>query len=369
MLNRTYGIEIELISPRSIDDLRQELSTIVSVMGGPSYTHTDSENQWKVVTDASVHPLSGHAGFGMEVVSPILSGHAGLIAIRRVCERLRRYGCKVNRTCGLHVNFDARELSIDAIKLAMYRYFIHEDEINTFIQPDRRLENSFCLSMREVIRRLQYIHEKEDFMRLNISRYHRLQCSSSWVRHNCVEFRQHGGSIDAEKIINWIMFCDAFLNRSEELANNNATPSENSTSTVTTTTQRQRRTHSDGHIPAQWVRLLRHINMSWQSITNLQFALAPHGEQLDRGGIATIVCHLRQRGYCIRTIRRNGEAGYQWDGARPEDTATITTSTATATAQPVPTLDGDDLWAGIPLDCRAFMEYRAETFRARENAA
>ena len=362
MLERTFGIELEAISPSDVFGTRNFLRQAgFDVMDGASYSHHDSSNQWKVVTDASVHAI-GRAGHGVEVVSPILRGYEGLIAIRKMCACLKAHGVKVNRTCGLHVNIDARQVSVEAIKACMVRYAQFERTIDAFQQNDRRgNSNQYCRSVSGVLPYLNSINSKDDFSSQGISRYHKVQCSSSWRSHGTIEFRHHGGTIDAEKISQWIVFCDAFLSESERLANNN---NQTPPPAQTMTARRVRRTHSDGHIPHQWFRLLDFINNNWISITALQRLMITDGNQgeLDRGGIATIVCHLRQRGYAITTSRRNGEAGYRWDGITPDAETVIATTQTT-------NFENDSLWNGIPLDCRAFYEFRAEQFRNRENAA
>jgi hypothetical protein len=49
----------------------------------------------------------------------------------------------------------------------------------------------------------------------NRNRYHKLNTESYW-RHNTVEFRQHSGTIEYEKISNWILFLARFVEFSKE---------------------------------------------------------------------------------------------------------------------------------------------------------
>lgn len=43
-------------------------------------------------------------------------------------------------------------------------------------------------------------------------RYHKLNLVSLWV-HGTIEFRQHSGTVDADKAVNWIELLMQFVNR------------------------------------------------------------------------------------------------------------------------------------------------------------
>ena len=49
------------------------------------------------------------------------------------------------------------------------------------------------------------------------SRYFKLNSQSYW-RHRTVEFRQHSGSVEFEKVKNWILFCARFVEFSKKSA-------------------------------------------------------------------------------------------------------------------------------------------------------
>ncbi|WP_279236979.1 amidoligase family protein [Heliorestis convoluta] len=46
------------------------------------------------------------------------------------------------------------------------------------------------------------------------SRYLKLNIQSYWT-HGTLEFRQHGGSLDGEKVTNWIIFSQSIVERSK----------------------------------------------------------------------------------------------------------------------------------------------------------
>lgn len=106
IFNRNFGVEIEAygISRATLaKELRRE-GINVAVEG---YNH-DTREHWKLVTDGS---LRGENTF--ELVSPILKGEEGLEELKKVCKVLKAKGAKVNKTCGLHIHFDATDYNLD----------------------------------------------------------------------------------------------------------------------------------------------------------------------------------------------------------------------------------------------------------------
>lgn len=208
---RKFGVEIEFVG---ID--RHSLASHLNQAG--IYTRVESYNHqtrphWKITTDASV---SGRGGAG-ELVSPILKGQEGLEQLRQVCAVLNEHGATVNRTCGLHVHLDARDLNVEQIKSVAKRYHKYQSSINS-IMPPSRVDGTYCnrLSDQQIAR-----------LERSESKY---QASNSWGKFHVVnisnidhrgsiEFRQHSGTVDYIKISRWIIFLQQFLQKSIELQN------------------------------------------------------------------------------------------------------------------------------------------------------
>lgn len=110
------------------------------------YNHTNRRH-WKIVPDGSLNN-------GFEVVSPPLEGCEGLEAVRAAITALDDAGATVDRACGLHVHFDAADLSAAEIKMIVLRYARFEREIDRFIPPSRRANNNrYCQSIAGFTRR------------------------------------------------------------------------------------------------------------------------------------------------------------------------------------------------------------------------
>jgi hypothetical protein len=215
--NRKFGCEIEFVGISAEAAMRAIIAAGVPCRDFVRYDHRDSPTQWKVVTDSSV---DGPGGSG-EVVSPILSGDAGLEQARQVCRALSAAGATVNRSCGLHVHVDARDLAARELTNVVFRYARFESDIDAFMPASRRGgNNSYCRSIvdwgRGAARRaLLACRQPRQMADAGYSagtgdRFRKVNLCA-FQAHGTVEFRHHSGSVNAEKISNWIKFCVNFV--------------------------------------------------------------------------------------------------------------------------------------------------------------
>lgn len=226
---RTFGIELEILTTdaNKLCDALNAAGITTSLEG---YNHT-TRSHWKLVPDISVSRDAGTRRKGIELVSPPLSGEAGLEQIRTVCKVLAAKKATVNKTCGFHVHHAASDLSLNAWKILVKRYITHEGLIDSFLPESRRGDNNrFCrsnrnrfLNLRSAYSEIQKartldalvevangkIEYSAGFPRDN-RRYHKLNLTS-FRRHGTVEFRQHSGTIEADKIIAWVVFTQSII--------------------------------------------------------------------------------------------------------------------------------------------------------------
>lgn len=220
---RTFGVEIEAykMSRYAVRDVLQGAGINVEVQG---YGHVTLPH-WKIVHDSSI---SGQDSF--EVVSPILHGEEGLRQVKVVLDTLKSGGAKVNKSCGLHVHFGANDIDLKGFQFLFKRYIKFEQEFDAFMPPSRRgNDNRYCQSLVHrfassrdeyarpgaVNRAFKEIMEADDIYDLyqivaRGQRYYKLNLGS-YFRHGTIEFRHHSGSVEAEKVINWILFTNHFL--------------------------------------------------------------------------------------------------------------------------------------------------------------
>ena len=211
--NRTFGIEIEGLSPVGRERLAQILQHAGVQCRYEGYNHR-TQSHWKIVTDASIIEQNGEYGF--ELVSPPLRGAHGLEEIKKVCKALNEAGCKVNRSCGLHVHHDASDYDVEAFKNLYAIYIRYEAAIDELVSESRRGQrNAYCHSLGGEIglERVKNVRQMNQLLsEAYPSRYVKLNCQSYEV-HGTIEFRQHQGTTDGEKIVAWVVLTQMLVER------------------------------------------------------------------------------------------------------------------------------------------------------------
>lgn len=203
-MSRKFGVELEMVGISREQALRA-LRLVGITVQGESYNHT-LRDYWKIVPDGSVIG-------GFEIVSPILQGEAGLEQLRTVVTALDDMGGKVNRSCGYHVHFDASDLNVEHLKAIVLRYAAHEQEIDSFMPRSRRgNNNTYCESVVSLAgdRHFQSARTLNALVDTQPGRYFKVNLQSYHV-HGTVEFRQHSGTLNAPKAVNWVRLLDAFI--------------------------------------------------------------------------------------------------------------------------------------------------------------
>lgn len=199
VFNRKFGVEIEAygIEQSRIAQLIRNAGVECYVEG---YNHT-TRRHWKVVTDGS---LDGTNTF--ELVSPILEGLQGIEELQKVCEVLEAARVKINKSCGLHIHFDASGFGLQQVKNMLFNYASFENEIDSFMPNSRRANNNtYCKSVIGYEARVERASNMQQLAGVFSSRYFKVNLQS-YSRHNTIEFRQHSGTVEFKKISNWIMF-------------------------------------------------------------------------------------------------------------------------------------------------------------------
>lgn len=206
--DRKFGVEIEFLAPAvSISELAQAITREGVVCVAEQYNHS-TRGYWKIITDSSC---------GYELVSPPMSGTDGLRQIRTVCKVLNDKHVKVDRRCGLHVHHDIRDYTVDDAKRLAYFYRRFENIFDSFVPKSRRGDdNTYCRTISQVINfsALDSYTTIEQLANSVYTRYGKLNFQP-FVRQGTVEFRHHSGTVDAEKIVNWVVLTNAVVNRAQ----------------------------------------------------------------------------------------------------------------------------------------------------------
>ena len=201
--------------------------------------NTNTREYWKVIYDGSV--LGD--GEDCEVISPPIKGKQGLEDLKRVVDAMNEFGVVVNTSTGLHVHHDAKNVPTDALAMLVQFYAFYEGVFDTFQPKSRRGQNAgFCRSVKyffnsdtalEVFERIndrlkntdsrcekigktinkgikdsnfdslfRYEFRDQRYCKLNLHSYY---------KHGTIEFRHHSGTVDSEKICNWVELTQALI--------------------------------------------------------------------------------------------------------------------------------------------------------------
>lgn len=278
MITRNFGIEMEIadITQRQALNALRDAGLRAEIEG---YNH-DTRPHWKIVTDSSVRN-------GFEVVSPILRGEQGLREAENAATALETAGAKINTTCGLHVHFDSASLGVNEIRAIATRYARHETEIDAFMPSSRRGDaNQYCRGTRRIFESAAFQRAEtiDELIDAQGSRYFKLNLQS-YRRHQTIEFRQHSGTVSAEKISNWVRFLNGFIDESCRLS---------------------RGTANLPTLKGAQAKLVNLIAENGQSADFLQESLnlLPHS-------LRAAISYLRRAGIGIECARRNGQTIYR----------------------------------------------------------
>lgn len=167
----------------------------------------------------------------MEIVSPPLKGPDGLEQIRKICACLQAGGAKTNGSCGLHVHHDASDFTCDELRRLLSLMHLWEDAIY-FLLPSERRTNETCkpmeIDLAELaipcdelcetdckIKNIWYSEENRfegSGTKYCKTRYHGLNLHSYWT-HGTIEFRYLPSTLSVEKIMGWVGFTQALVER------------------------------------------------------------------------------------------------------------------------------------------------------------
>lgn len=207
-----FGIEIEMMFPNGVDfdEVISYMKTAGIKVKSEEYNHT-TKKHWKFVTDGS---LSYSGMYGRELVSPPLPfEESSFEEIRKITKLCRDKGAKIKSCCGLHVHIDATGAKPSLINKIIERYGKYEDKFDSIMPSSRRQNNnSYCQSVKN--RAMRGDPVTIDAIPLSGGRHYKVNINS-FVRQGTIEFRHHSGTLNADKIINWVKLVQAFCHFTE----------------------------------------------------------------------------------------------------------------------------------------------------------
>lgn len=213
--NMTFGVEIECYMPTGMTQV--QLASKIRAAGvacNPEVYNHGTRQSWKIVTDGSLMDMSR----GVELVSPILTGAQGFSDLAKVCKVLTNAQCKVSQRSGLHVHVGCRNETPATLRRVAVNYSYFQSVIDAFLSPSRR-NNNYARPLQIGATNVVYSFDdvinsvaQNPFQPRAITRYAVVNFQQMGrAGYGTVEFRQHQGSVEPEKILNWVKFCGRMI--------------------------------------------------------------------------------------------------------------------------------------------------------------
>jgi len=236
---RSFGIEIECYCPSGIT--RERIAARLRRAGVDAYAehyNHSTRSYWKVVTDATVggYPnftktINGRLYNGMEIVSPPLTGKAGIAELKKVCRVLKSANARVDKACGLHVHHGAPDFESRNFKSLVKLYVKHEAALDAVVPPSRRgrvgadgmahslLDPGYLcgvdyydtVTVEQVMAKVDGCYNYSGIGHLWRDRYVKLEVGHAFYRHGTVEFRHFGGTVEFAKMVNWVALTQSMV--------------------------------------------------------------------------------------------------------------------------------------------------------------
>lgn len=176
---------------------------------------------------------------GLEITTPPLNLDGTIKIIKDTCDKLKKRGFKATDNCGLHIHFafekeiplnlraeknlTKSQIETEYIKMFQKIVYFFEPFIYSVLPP-RRLTNHFCKPLKNK-RTIKKTLDKDEFKKVKNKRqlftddrYFGFNLNSL-TKYGTIEFRYHSGTIEPNKIINWLKLIKALADLSKRLVN------------------------------------------------------------------------------------------------------------------------------------------------------
>ncbi len=211
---RKFGVEMECIT--DLGALIAACRRLGVTLAREGYNHNDHHDgvTWKAVSDGSLRYTGSRPGFAtVEIVSPVMSGTAGLRQLKLMTKAMAEVGTIVNQTCGLHVHQDAHDLTVlNAVRLA-HNYNNAQRAIDKLVAPSRRGSQTYCGPFDSS--ELRLMESATSINGFPTHRYRSVNIGPAYRAHRSVEFRQHHGTVDFKKVAAWVSFTASMVEKAK----------------------------------------------------------------------------------------------------------------------------------------------------------
>jgi hypothetical protein len=172
---------------------------------------------WVMGRDSSINSHSSKFWIGYELKSPPLEvNNKNLRLVSNLVDELKaKTRGFVNTTCGLHVHLSAAGMTSEHKLRVARRYANFEGQFDKFMHQSRRENNNtYCRSLKGILSYQRYPTIESfnnHYLKVNLG-----NCVYERMSKYTIEFRHHHGSLDGERIANWVKLLQDFKYASQE---------------------------------------------------------------------------------------------------------------------------------------------------------
>lgn len=231
--SRKIGIEIEMAIPLigggRAQDLRAKMAQILTANGlkaaARSYSHAPVSEGLDLVVEHD-NSIVGESVFQgvewcqTEVKTRILNGTTDFDAVvKKLCDISRYLGARQNRSTGVHLHLDFPELRDGPERLRSFYNLAQRFEPVVFglVAPSRR-QNAYCKALpspSKFFHKCRTLNEcQSSLILVGYDRYWGFNLTHVFGPRPRIEFRQHQGSLDYEKLRHWRNLCLRLIDHS-----------------------------------------------------------------------------------------------------------------------------------------------------------
>jgi hypothetical protein len=203
------GVEIECVIPKDnelIATTRRNSDSCINLL--TDYITDLGLKYVTVKSDGSIDASSDY--FPVELT--VFYRRSNPAPLKDLCNFLGEIGAKVNKSCGLHVHLDCRDvlgLQTETQLNKRITRFKNAVGVMARLVPASRRSNTYC---------------QVGVSARNGTRYFAVN-TTALSKYQTIEIRLHSGSVNFEKISNWAELCFS-ISRSEDLTNDGVTSVE-----------------------------------------------------------------------------------------------------------------------------------------------
>lgn len=183
--DKGLGIEIEAVCPMTAKDAQARVPSYVRTTYDGSLRNDKGEKMSANGGNSQADLAAGlHGLWGVEFQALVKRSEMET-RILKMIEAIGRLGCKVNKSCGLHIHLDMRDKDLREVEILHQRLTTWLGVLRDLLPTSRR-NNQYCN------------FENPD------TAHHAAVSLDAYKRHKTLEVRVHSSTLNHIKIIQWI---------------------------------------------------------------------------------------------------------------------------------------------------------------------